>query len=203
MTTPTGNYHGPTVMRDDQHQNIIDITDRTQMKKQKATVPKEPKRQSRLRKVMFMKIKDIMTKSIAIIDPEDTVIQAAQLMKKHNVGSIPVCRGEKVIGIITDRDIALKAVANGSDPGTLRVGEIMSKNPILGNPDMDVTEAGKLMGKNQIRRLPIVDNHRLVGIVSLGDIAIEPMMQDEAGGILTEVSESSYVKTEVAPEVQK
>ena len=101
LTTPTGNYHGPTVMRDDQHQNIIDITDRTQMKKQKATVPKEPKRQSRLRKVMFMKIKDIMTKSIAIIDPEDTVIQAAQLMKKHNVGSIPVCRGEKVIGIIT------------------------------------------------------------------------------------------------------
>ncbi|MDW7655969.1 MAG: CBS domain-containing protein [Bacillota bacterium] len=149
-----------------------------------------------------MKIKDIMTKKIAFTSPEETVIQAAQLMKKHNVGSIPVCRGEQVIGIVTDRDIALKVVANGSDPATIRVGEIMSSNPILGNPEMDMTEAGRIMGENQIRRLPIVENNRLVGIIALGDIAIEPKMQDKAGSILTEVSESSSVKTEVDPEVK-
>ena len=141
-----------------------------------------------------MKIKDIMSKTIAFAKPEDTVIQAAQLMKKHNVGSIPVCRGDKVVVIITDRDIAFNAVANGSNPATLSVSEIMSPNPILGNPEMDVTEAGKLMGENQIRRLPIVENNKLVGIVSLGDIAVEPKMQDKAGGILSEVSESSRPK---------
>jgi CBS domain-containing protein len=141
-----------------------------------------------------MKIKDIMTKTIAFIKPEDTVILAAQLMKEHNVGSIPVCRGEKVIGIITDRDIALKAVANGSNPAILSVSEIMSTNPILGNPEMDVTEAGKIMGENQIRRLPIVENNKLVGIISLGDLAVEPMIQDEAGDILSEVSEPSRPK---------
>ncbi|MHB1455167.1 MAG: CBS domain-containing protein [Saccharofermentanales bacterium] len=149
-----------------------------------------------------MKIKDIMSTTIAIINPENTVIQAAQLMKNHDVGSIPVCLGEQVVGIITDRDIALKVVANGSNPATLRVGEIMSPDPILGNPEMDVAEAGELMGKNQIRRLPIVDNDRLVGIVSLGDIAIEPMLQEKAGGILTEVSESSSAKTDADPAVK-
>ena len=120
-----------------------------------------------------MKVKDLMSKNVAFITPEDTVILAAQLMKKHNVGSIPVCRNEKVIGIITDRDIALKAVASGSNPATLNVGEIMSPNPLLGNPEMDVTEAGKIMGENQIRRLPIVENNKLVGIIALGDIAID------------------------------
>jgi len=149
-----------------------------------------------------MKISNIMTKSVAFIRPEDTVVQAAQLMKEHNVGSIPVCRGDQVIGIITDRDIAVKAVANGSNPAMLSVGEIMSANPILGNPDMDVAEAGKLMGENQIRRLPIVESNRLVGIISLGDLAIEPMMQAKAGDILTEVSESACVKTEFDPEAK-
>ena len=139
-----------------------------------------------------MKIKSIMTKTIVFISPEDTVILAAQLMKKHNVGSIPVCRDKKVIGIITDRDIALKAVANGSNPATLNVSEIMSSHPILGDPEMDVIEAGKIMGDNQIRRLPIVENDKIVGIVSLGDIAVEPTVQDEAGGILSEVSESKH-----------
>jgi len=149
-----------------------------------------------------MKIKDIMSTAIAFISPEETIIQAAQLMKNHDVGSIPVCRGEQVVGIITDRDIALKVVANGSNPAVLLVGEIMSPNPVLGNPEMDVAEAGELMGKNQIRRLPIVDNDRLVGIISLGDIAIEPLLQEKAGGILTEVSESTSSKTEIVPEVK-
>lgn len=142
-----------------------------------------------------MKVKDIMSKTVANLNPEDTVDQAAHLMKEHNVGSIPVCSSEKVIGIITDRDIALRSVADGNNSTTQKIREIMSSNPVLGNPEMDVTEAGRIMGEKQIRRLPIVENNKLVGIISLGDIAVEPNLQDKAGCILSDVSKPSIPKT--------
>lgn len=138
-----------------------------------------------------MKVKDIMSKTVVNLNPEDTVDQAAHLMKEHNVGSIPVCSSEKVIGIITDRDITLRSVADGNNSTTQKIREIMSSNPVLGNPEMDVTEAGRIMGERQIRRLPIVENNKLVGIISLGDIAVEPNLQDKAGRILSNVSEPS------------
>ena len=138
-----------------------------------------------------MKVKDIMSKTVVNLNPEDTVDQAAHLMKEHNVGSIPVCSSEKVIGIITDRDIALRSVADENNSTTQKIREIMSPNPVLGNPEMDVTEAGRIMGEKQIRRLPIVENNKLVGIISLGDIAVEPNLQDKAGHILSNVSEPS------------
>ena len=141
-----------------------------------------------------MKVKDIMSKTVANLNPEDTVDQAAHLMKEHNVGSIPVCSNGKVIGIITDRDIALRSVADGNNSTTQKIREIMSSNPVLGNPEMDVTEAGRIMGEKQIRRLPIVENNKLVGIISLGDIAVEPNLQDKAGCILSDVSEPSIPK---------
>ena len=125
------------------------------------------------------------------LNPEDTVDQAAHLMKEHNVGSIPVCSSEKVIGIITDRDITLRSVADENNSTTQKIRDIMSSNPVLGNPEMDVTEAGRIMGEKQIRRLPIVENNKLVGIISLGDIAVEPNLQDKAGCILSDVSEPS------------
>jgi len=138
-----------------------------------------------------MKVKDIMSKTVVNLNPEDTVDQAAHLMKEHNVGSIPVCSNGKVIGIITDRDIALRSMADGNNSTTQKIREIMSSNPVLGNPEMDVTEAGRIMGEKQIRRLPIVENNKLVGIISLGDIAVEPNLQDKAGCILSDVSEPS------------
>jgi len=138
-----------------------------------------------------MKVKDIMSKTVFNLNPEDTVDQAAHLMKEHNVGSIPVCSNGKVIGIITDRDIALRSVADGNNSTTQKIREIMSSNPVLGNPEMDVTKAGRIMGEKQIRRLPIVENDKLVGIISLGDIAVEPNLQDKAGCILSDVSEPS------------
>jgi CBS domain-containing protein len=141
-----------------------------------------------------MKVKDIMSKTVANLNPEDTVDQAAHLMKEHNVGSIPVCSSEKVIGIITDRDITLRSVADGNNSTTQKIRDIMSSNPVLGNPEMDVTEAGRIMGEKQIRRLPIVENNKLVGIISLGDIAVEPNLQDKAGHILSNVSEPSIPK---------
>ena len=136
-----------------------------------------------------MKIKDIMTKSIASVNANDSVEQAAFLMKEHNIGSVPVCEGEKVIGIITDRDIALRSVAEGENFKKQAVRTIMTSNPVTGAPYMEVNAAAKLMSDKQIRRLPIIQNDALVGMVSLGDIAMEPNLETSAQDALKNISE--------------
>ena len=138
---------------------------------------------------VFMKIKELMTKSVATLNENDTVEQAAHLMKEHNIGSVPVCQGEKVIGIITDRDIALRSVAEGENFKSQNVRNIMTSNPVLGYPEMDVKDAARVMSERQIRRLPIVDNNNLVGMVSLGDIAVENNLSDNAESALQNISE--------------
>ena len=136
-----------------------------------------------------MKIKEIMTKSVASLNGDDTVEQAAHLMKEHNIGSIPICEGEKVIGIITDRDIALRSVAEGENFKRQNVRKVMTSNPVLGSPDMEVNDAARVMSERQIRRLPIVENDNLVGMISLGDIAIEPNLKSNAENALKNISE--------------
>lgn len=136
-----------------------------------------------------MLVKDVMTKDVATITPEDNVEHTAALMKEYNVGSIPVCRGENVVGIVTDRDIALRSSAEGINANTQKVKDIMSSNPVLGNPEMDTKDAARIMSERQIRRLPIADNNHLVGIVSLGDLAVEPNLTNEAGDALSDISE--------------
>ncbi|QAT51071.1 CBS domain-containing protein [Caproiciproducens sp. NJN-50] len=135
-----------------------------------------------------MKVKDIMTKDVACVGSEDTIEQAAQLMKQYHVGSIPVCRQKQVVGIVTDRDITLRATARkqGSDR---KVSEVMSSNPVLGNPEMDVREAAKIMSEQQIRRLPVVEQNQLVGIVALGDISVSQDSQGSAGQALNGISQ--------------
>jgi len=137
--------------------------------------------------VNILKLKDIMSQEIACVNSNDSIEKAAQLMKQYNVGSIPICSQDKVIGIVTDRDIALRSVANGQYNQS--VGDIMTQNPVTGTPDMDVHEAAKLMGEKQIRRLPVVENNSLVGIVSLGDISVEPRLQDNAEQALKNISQ--------------
>ncbi|NMM61496.1 CBS domain-containing protein [Clostridium sp. P21] len=136
-----------------------------------------------------MKVKDVMTKCIVSLNAEDNVERAAQLMRKHNVGSIPVCNGDKVIGIVTDRDIAIRSAADGENSKKQPIREIMSSNPVTGNPDMDIQDASRVMSERQIRRLPIVESNNLVGIISLGDIAIEPNLQHQAEQALSNISE--------------
>lgn len=138
-----------------------------------------------------MEIKNIMTKTVATINSEDTVQRAAQMMKEHNVGSVPVCREENVVGIITDRDIALRSVAQAQNMNQQKVKDIMSSNPVIGSPSMDVHKAANLMSERQIRRLPIVENNKLAGIVSLGDLAVEPKFSNEAGDALSNISTPS------------
>lgn len=138
-----------------------------------------------------MKVKDIMTKEVATLNPEDSVAQAAQFMKQYNVGSIPVCDGEKVIGIITDRDIALRSVAEGENSKSQKVREIMSSNPVTASTDMDVHDAARIMSERKVRRLPVVENNNLMGIVALGDLAVESKLSDNAGNALSNISEPS------------
>jgi CBS domain-containing protein len=138
-----------------------------------------------------MKISDVMTKTVASLNAEDTVKRAAELMKEHNIGSIPVCRDEKVVGIITDRDIAVRTVADGKNSLEQKVKDIMSSNPVVGKPEMDIHDAARIMSERQIRRLPIVENNNLVGIVALGDLAVENILVDDAGRALSEISSPS------------
>jgi len=138
-----------------------------------------------------MKVRDIMTKQVTTLNPNDTVEHAAELMKEYNVGSIPVCNEDKIIGIVTDRDITIRSVAEGENSERQNVRAIMSSNPIVGNPEMDVHDAAKLMADKQVRRLPIVENNHVVGIVALGDLAVEPKLTDNAGIALERISEPS------------
>jgi CBS domain-containing protein len=135
-----------------------------------------------------MKIRDIMTKDIATLRSDDTIERAARLMRQYDVGSIPVCTDDKIIGIVTDRDIAVRSVAPGQIDRQ-RVSDVMSTNLVVGNPDMDVQDAASIMSDRQIRRLPIVENNKLVGIVSLGDISLEPTATNSAKEALRNISE--------------
>ena len=118
-------------------------------------------------------IKDVMTRDVQSVSPQETIQRAAQLMDELNVGAIPVLDGDKLVGMITDRDITVRATAAGQAPDRVRVGDIMSTDVRTCSPDQTVDEVLGQMGDVQIRRVPVVDqaSHEVVGIVSLGDMA--------------------------------
>lgn len=138
---------------------------------------------------MNKSLKDIMTQNVATISPQQSAQEAAQLMSQHNVGSIPVVENNSCVGIVTDRDIALRAVSQGRDPKTTRVQEVMTSGIVTGAPEMDVHEAADLMAQQQIRRLPVIENGKITGIVALGDLATQNIYQNEAGQALSNISE--------------
>jgi len=139
-----------------------------------------------------MKVHDVMTSSVDWVTPETSVVEVAQLMKKDDVGSIPICKGNSLIGIITDRDIVLKVVAAGGNTNNISAKDIMSKDIISVSADQDVHEAADLMSKYQIRRLPVVEKGNLVGIVAIGDLAIERIHINEAGDALSDISQGAH-----------
>lgn len=117
-------------------------------------------------------VADLMTRDPITIDPRDSVQRAAQLMDELNVGSLPVCRGQQLVGIVTDRDITVRATAAGLDPATTEVDLVMSDRVRSCSFRQSAAEVLRQMAAVQIRRLPVVDDHdRVVGIISLGDIA--------------------------------
>ena len=137
-----------------------------------------------------MKIKDIETKNPQVIGPDQTICEAARMMKEMDIGMLPVCDGERLIGALTDRDLAIRAVAQGCDPLSTKVTEIMTPDLCCCFEDNDVKEAARLMEEKQIRRLPVIDrDKRLVGIVSLGDLALRSRDEDITEEVLECVSE--------------
>lgn len=135
-----------------------------------------------------MKVSDIMTSEVDTCMPNTTLQEAAAKMKEINVGSIPVVDNDKLVGIITDRDIVVRGIADNISLDTA-VSEILSESTVTGSKDMSVEDAAELMADHQIRRLPIVENDKVVGIVSLGDIAVKDKSYGNADIALDEVSE--------------
>jgi CBS domain-containing protein len=139
------------------------------------------------------KLKDIMTTNCATVTLKDNVFEVAVKMKQEDTGFIPVVEGKKLIGVITDRDLVLRGYAEKKQ-GSAAVEEVMSSNQITSaTPETTVDEAVKLMASQQIRRLPVVENGELVGIVSIGDLAVRDKFEDEAGEALSKISEKDKV----------
>jgi len=121
---------------------------------------------------MAESIRDLMTKNPRSLEGGSTVMEAARLMRDEDAGLIPVVEGEKLVGTVTDRDIAIRVVAEGKSPESITVGEIASRELVTIDPQQDLDEALRLMARHQIRRLPVVEEDgKLVGIVAQADIA--------------------------------
>ena len=136
-----------------------------------------------------MKLRDIMTKQVVRIQPGETIAVAARMLEHNNIGAMPVCNDEgKLCGMITDRDIVIRCLAAGKSPQTTSVREVMTSRIYVARPDMDASLAAGLMGREQIRRLPVMENGRLCGMISLGDLAMKEESSIEAGDALTEIS---------------
>lgn len=133
--------------------------------------------------------RDIMTGSLITCSPEMSVTEAARLMRDRNTGDVLVTDDGKLHGIITDRDIAVRVTAKGLDPQDVPIRDVMSKRVVTGEPKWDVEKISKTMGKHQVRRLPIVDNGMLVGIVSLGDLALRDRRERDVVKSLKHISE--------------
>jgi CBS domain-containing protein len=136
-----------------------------------------------------MLVSDLMTDSVISIAPDEPAALAARLLFRHNIGSVPVCSEDgRLRGIVTDRDIVLRCVAAENDPETTPVREIMSRNIISVSPSDDVREAARQMASAQVRRLPVVESGKLVGMLALGDMAKTHSFDMEASKALSEIS---------------
>lgn len=137
-----------------------------------------------------MQIRELMTANAECTGPDATIQQAAQRMKELDVGSLPVCENDRLIGIVTDRDIILRSVSEGHDPARHHVKEAMSNDLFYCQADQKVEEVADLMARKQIRRVPVLDgDKRLVGIVSLGDLAVQARDDRLVGEALEQISE--------------
>lgn len=134
-------------------------------------------------------VQEIMTRQVEVVRPDAPIREAAEMMRSLDVGSLPVCDGQRLVGMITDRDITIRAIADGRDPGQTPVADAMTPEIVYCYDDQDVREVAHLMEERQIRRLPIISRDKqLVGIVSLGDLAVDTGKKKMAGRTLTEIS---------------
>jgi CBS domain-containing protein len=142
-----------------------------------------------------MKVSDIMTKDVEYVRPDTSLQEAAQSMRDLDVGMLPVVDGEQLVGIVTDRDITIRATAEGLDPITATVSEAMTTDTVYCYADDDITKAARIMEDRQIRRLPVINqDNQLVGVISLGDLAVQGGDERLAGEVLERISEPAEPK---------
>jgi CBS domain-containing protein len=142
--------------------------------------------------VTGLQLKDIMTRNVEVIQPESSLWEAAQRMAALDVGMLPVCSGDQLVGMLTDRDITVRATAEGRDPKTTRVHEVMTPEVVHVFEDDDVSAAAQIMSEQQIRRLVVLNQSKqLAGIVSLGDLAVHGGDTQQVGQTLEDVSDPS------------
>ena len=135
-----------------------------------------------------MKVKELMTQDPATLGPNATIGEAATLMKQEDCGSIPIVDDGRLVGIVTDRDIVVRAIAAGKEPKRTRISEIMSADPITVRPDDSVNDAEQAMRERQVRRLPVVEDGRLVGIIVTAQLARNES-ERETGETIKDISE--------------
>ena len=136
-----------------------------------------------------MKIRDIMSTPVIRIHPEETVAVAARMLERSNIGALPVCGNDgRMCGLLTDRDIVTRCLAAGRSPASTLVADVMTGRVISAAPDMDTGAAAHLMGREQIRRLPVIENGKLCGMVSLADLALNEQTSYDAADALTDIS---------------
>lgn len=136
-----------------------------------------------------MKISEIMTTDVEVVSPEATIKDAAQRMVRLDVGALPVWDGERLVGMVTDRDLVVRAVAEGRDPETTTVGDCMSPKIVYCFEDQSLDEARHTMEEKKIRRLPVLNRDKhLVGILAIGDLAVKTDEDQEVGHTLQEIS---------------
>ncbi len=135
-----------------------------------------------------MKIRDVMTPDVRTIAPSATIREAAQIMAETDVGVLPVADSDRLLGMLTDRDIVVRAVADGGQPSR-PIREVVTSAVVTATPDMSTRDAAQLMSEHQIRRLPVVEGERLVGMVSIGDLAVKEGKDSRIGDTLQYISE--------------
>lgn len=142
-----------------------------------------------------MQVKDLMNPSVVTIEPTSSASLAARLISRHNVGALPVCGSDgRLRGVVTDRDIVLRCIAAEEDPAQTMVRDIMTRNCATVSPGDDCREASRVMSTQQVRRLPVVDQGKVVGIIALADLARSGRYDMEAAQALTEISENIVMR---------
>ena len=136
-----------------------------------------------------MKVREMMSVPVVRIHPEESVAVAARTLARYNIGILPVCGNDgRLCGVVTDRDLVTRCIASGRSPAVTPVREIMTTQILSARPDMDASAVAGMMGRAQIRRLPVLENGRLCGMVSLGDLAVREETGIDAGDALGEIS---------------
>lgn len=139
---------------------------------------------------MAKSVRETMTRDPRSITPRDPIVGAARLMRDQDIGSVPVTEAGKLVGMLTDRDLALRVIADGKSPQSTTVAEVFSPDPVTTGPDQDLDEALRLMARHQVRRLPVVEEGQLVGILAQADVALEEK-EKKTGEVVGAISQPS------------